>query len=106
MSRPFRPVALLLVVPALAFAGCKTSTPYTRMYSPRKSHFVAPPAKNDKSADELIKAAEPAPGTAPDTGLPPGVPGLPGDLPPPPPAIPPPAPAPVDPLAPAPAAPL
>lgn len=106
MSCPFRPVSLLLVVLALGFAGCRTSTPYTRMYSPRRNYFVPPPVKPDKSAEELIKATEPPPGGAPAPGLPGGLPpsGLPGELPPPAPAIPAPAP-PVDPLATPPAAP-
>ena len=102
MSCPFRPVSFLLLVLVLGLAGCRTSTPYTRMYSPRRNYFVPPPVKPDKSAEELIKATEPPPGGAPAPGLPPS--GLPGELPPPAPAIPAPAP-PVDPLATPPAAP-
>ena len=83
MSRLLRPLTFSLVGLSLAVAGCRTSTPYTRMYSPRKSYYVAPAPKAEKSADELFKATEPAkpdPGTAPG-GLPPAdaaaIPGLP-----------------------------
>jgi len=101
MFRSFRlllcPVALL----ALGLAGCRTSTPYTRMYSPRKSYFVAPPEKQGKSADELIKATETPPPGADGSGLPlppplPGAPAIPGTDPG---AFPPPPPV-ADPLAP------
>ena len=103
MSRLLRPLAFSLATLSLALAGCRTSTPYTRMYSPRKSYYAGPPAKSEKSAEELLKATETAgPGTAPGTipgGPPPAdagaIPGLP------------PAAAPAaDPLAPPPAAPL
>ena len=99
MSRLLRPLTLSLAGLALAVAGCRTSTPYTRMYSPRKSYYVAQEPKTEKSAEELLKATESAnpSGTVPG-GLPPAdpnaVPGLP-------PAV---APA-VDPLAPAPVVP-
>ena len=101
MSRLLRPLTLSLAGLSLAVAGCRTSTPYTRMYSPRKSYYVAPPPKAEKSAEELLKATEaakPAPGTVPG-GLPPADAGaIPGGLPP--------AAAPAaDPLAPPPAAP-
>jgi hypothetical protein len=102
MSRPLLLLTLSLVGLSLTLAGCRTSTPYTRMYSPRKSYYVAPIPKSEKSAEELLKATEAAKlpgadGTVPG-GLPPAdpnaIPGLP-------PAA---APA-VDPLAPPPAAP-
>ena len=83
MSRLLRPLALALAGLALAVAGCRTSTPYTAMYSPRKSYFVAPTPKSEKSAEELLKATDltPAPAGAAPGGLPPAdasaVPGLP-----------------------------
>ena len=103
MSRLLRPLAFALAALSLALTGCKTSTPYTRMFSPRKSYYVAPPPKAEKSAEELLKASEaPKPGTAPGVpGVPPpadpnAIPGLPpAALPAPPPAA--------DPLAPKPA---
>ena len=83
MSRFLHPLTFSLVGLSLAVAGCHTSTPYTRMYSPRKSNYVAPAPKAEKSAEELLKATEgakPADGSAPG-GLPPadpsGIPGLP-----------------------------
>ncbi len=105
MSRPLRVISFLFLLFSLAFAGCKTSTPYTRRYSPRKSYFVTPPEKSDRTAEELIKATEVpgAPGAPVPGGPeipPPPIPGLPAEVPP---AAPVP---PVDPLAPAPAAPL
>ena len=100
MSRLLRPLTLSLAGLSLAVAGCHTSTPYTRMYSPRKSYYVAPQPKAEKSAEELLKATEAAKpsGTVPG-GLPPADAGaIPGGLPP--------AAAPAaDPLAPPPAAP-
>ncbi|MCE9609665.1 MAG: hypothetical protein K8R23_05600 [Chthoniobacter sp.] len=109
MSRSFRLLLCPLVLLALGLAGCRTSTPYTRIYSPRKSYYAALPEKKERSADELMKATEtPPPGTGPDSGLPkppplPGAPAIPGTDPGAP-AVPPPA---ADPLAPAaPAAPL
>ena len=80
MSRLLRPLIFSLVGLSLAVAGCRTSTPYTRMYSPRKSYYVAPAPKSEKSAEELLKAtdaAKPATGTVPsglspaDAGPPP-----------------------------------
>ena len=100
MSRLLRPLTFALAALSLALTGCKTSTPYTRMFSPRKSYYVAPPPKAEKSAEEMLKASEaPKPGTAP--GVPPpadpnAIPGLPA------PALPAPPPA-ADPLAPKPA---
>lgn len=105
MSRPFRLFPFLLLLLALATAGCKTSTPYKTRYSSRKNYFVAPPEKLSKSAEDLIKETEaPAPGTPPPgVPPPPGIPGFPGDAAP---AAPAPSPIPgLDPLAPAPAAP-
>lgn len=99
MSRLLRPLIFSLTGLSLTVAGCHTSTPYTRMYSPRKSYYVAPAPKSEKSAEELLKATETATPSAPvPGGLPPAdpsaVPGLP------------PAAAPAaDPLAPPPAAP-
>ena len=102
MSRLLRPLIFSLVGLSLAVAGCRTSTPYTRMYSPRKSYYTAPAPKAEKSAEELLKAnegAKPAEGTgAIPGGLPPADAGATPGLPP---AI---APA-ADPLAPPPAAP-
>lgn len=84
MSRLLRPLALALAGLALAVAGCRTSTPYTAMYSPRKSYFVAPTPKSEKSAEELLKTTEtsqPAGALSAPGGLPPAdasaVPGLP-----------------------------
>ena len=85
MSRLLRPLAFSLAVLSLALAGCRTSTPYTRMYSPRKSHYAASAPKAEKTAEELLKATEAAgPGTAPGAipgGPPPAdagaLPGLP-----------------------------
>jgi hypothetical protein len=99
MPRPFHLVFPSIALLAVSVAGCKTSTPYTRMYSPRKGYYVAPPEKKGKSAEEIIKATETPPpgaeGTAP--GLPqPPPPALPGEIAPPPVA---------DPLNPFPAAP-
>ena len=81
MSRLLRPLAFSLAVLSLALAGCRTSTPYTRMYSPRKSHYAASAPKAEKTAEELLKATEAAgPGTAPggpppaDAGALPGLP--------------------------------
>ena len=74
MSRLLRPLTLALAGLALAVAGCRTSTPYTAMYSPRKSYFVAPTPKSEKSAEELLKATDTAPaplGGAPAGGPPP-----------------------------------
>jgi hypothetical protein len=100
MSRPVRLLTLSLLALSLGLAGCRTSTPYTRMYSPRKTHWVAPPEKSGKTAEELLKGTETPPltdPTAPPPADPNAVPGLPpAGLP-----IPPPA---VDPLAPPPAA--
>ena len=100
MPRSFRFLFLPIALLSIGVAGCRTSTPYTRMYSPRKSYFVAPPDKQGKSAEDIFKATEPPPpgpdGTVPALPQPPALPGLPGELPPPatPPAL--------DPLAPAP----
>ncbi len=84
MSRLLRPLTFALAGLSLAVAGCRTSTPYTAMYSPRKNYFVAPTPKSEKSAEELLKATETSqPGGAPSTpgGLPPAdasaIPGLP-----------------------------
>ena len=101
MSRLLRPLALALAGLALAVAGCRTSTPYTAMYSPRKSYFVAPTPKSEKSAEELLKVTDSAPAPAGGVGLGAPPPADAGALLTPPPAA---APA-VDPLAPAPAAP-
>ena len=101
MSRLLRPLAFSLAALALALAGCRTSTPYTRMYSPRKGYYIAPAPKSEKSAEELLAATEAAksatgptlPGTPPPADAN-AIPGLP------------PAAAPAaDPLAPPPAAP-
>ena len=97
MSRLLRPLTFALAGLALAVAGCRTSTLYTRMYSPRKNHFVAVVPKSEKSAEELLKATEgskTAEGGATLGGLPPVDTGATQGLPPPA------APA-VDPLAPA-----
>ena len=97
MSRLLRPLAFSLAALALALAGCRTSTPYTRMYSPRKNYYTPPVPKSEKSAEELLaatEAAKSATGPAIPGGPPPAdaIPGLP------------PAAAPAaDPLAPAPA---
>ena len=91
MSRPFRLLTLSLAALSLTAAGCRTSTPYTSMYSPRKNYYSAPPQKSEKSAEELLKATEAARPTGPTTELPPGLP----------PAVPPPTTPPADPLAPA-----
>lgn len=104
MPRSFHAVFLPLALLGLGVAGCQTSTPYTRMYSPRKSYYVAPPEKQGKSAEEIIKATEaPLPGA--DGGAPvlPQPPALPGVVPPPPGETPPPGVPLTDPLAPAPA---
>lgn len=84
MSRLLRPLTFALAGLSLAVTGCRTSTPYTAMYSPRKNYFVAPTPKSEKSAEELLKATETSqPGGAPSTpgGLPPAdasaIPGLP-----------------------------
>ena len=98
MSRLLRPLTLSLAGLTLAVAGCHTSTPYTRMYSPRKSYYVAPAPKAEKSAEELLKAT--------DTSRPSGGPSnIPGGLPPGDPGLPPAAAPAADPLAPPPAAP-
>jgi hypothetical protein len=98
MSRPLRPIALALAATTLCLAGCKTSTPYAAVYSPRRNYFVPPPVKVDKAAEDLLTATDaPRP-----TGLPGGLPadgvGLPPGLPPA--GLPPPAPPAADPLAP------
>lgn len=99
MSRPLCLLALSLTAVSLITSGCRTSTPYTRMYSPRSTHFIPPPEKKERSAEELLKATEPAtltdPSAPPSTDFPPVAPGVPPlGLPETPPAI--------DPLAPAP----
>ncbi len=102
MSRSFHLLLLPLALLSLGLAGCRTSTPYTRMYSPRKSYYAALPAKRGKSAEEIIKATETPPaGTGTGTPGLPLPPAIPGELPPPPSATPPAAPPAVDPLAPA-----
>ena len=58
MSRLLRPLTFALATLSLALAGCHTSTPYTRMYSPRKSYYAAPAPKAEKSAEELLAATE------------------------------------------------
>ncbi len=100
MSRPFLPLALAFATTTLCLAGCQTSTPYSAMYSPRKSYFVPPPVKTDKAAEELLSVTDVLPpsggvGTLPppDMGATPGLPPA---------GLPTPAPA-VDPLAPLPA---
>lgn len=101
MSRNFRFLFLPIALLTLGVAGCQTSTPYARMYSPRKSYYVAPPEKQGKSAEEIMKSTEAPPPGAEAGGaglpLPPPLPSLPGELPPPGGALPPA----VDPLAPA-----
>lgn len=100
MSRLLRPLIFSLTGLSLTVAGCHTSTPYTRMYSPRKSYYVAPAPKSEKSAEELLRANE--------TSKPPGAPSTIGGLPPDasaPPGLPPAAAPAADPLAPPPAAP-
>lgn len=84
MSRPFRIVSLSLLAVSLGLAGCRTSTPYTAMYSPRKSYFVAPPEKKDKAVEALLTATDldaGAPNPTLPVGLPPAdpsaIPGLP-----------------------------
>ena len=99
MSRSFRFLFLPIALLSLGVAGCRTSTPYTRMYSPRKGYYAALPEKKEKSAAEILKASEPPPGQDPLTPGLPLPPAIPGELPPPA------APPAVDPLAPAPAAP-
>ncbi len=102
MSRPFRLLSLSLLALSLGLAGCRTSTPYTAMYSPRKSYFVPPPERKDKAVEEMLSANElllQNQGTAP-SGLPPADPSAAPGMPP---AGLPPAAAPVDPLAPPPA---
>ncbi len=95
MSRFLRPLTLSLAGIALTVAGCRTSTPYTRMYSPRKSYYVAQEPKAEKSAEELLKATEAAKPPETPGGQPPADPG----------AIPPPVAPAVDPLAPTPVVP-
>ena len=102
MSRLLRPLILSLAGLSLAVAGCRTSTPYTAMYSPRKSYFVAPVPKSEKSAEELLKATDAAKPATPPGGLPPADPSAISGLPP---AVAPTTPAPADPLAAPPAAP-
>ena len=83
MSRLLRPLTFALATLSLALAGCHTSTPYTRMYSPRKSYYAAPAPKAEKSAEELLAATETLKSsTAPALGAPPPadantIPGLP-----------------------------
>lgn len=87
MPRSFHLAFLSIALLAVGVVGCKTSTPYTRMYSPRKGYYVAPPEKKGKSAEEIIKATETPPAT-PDPGLPqPPPPALPGEIAPPPPPL-------------------
>ena len=46
MPRPMRPIATLtFAICALSFAGC--STVYTRVYSPKKGHFVPVEEKSE-----------------------------------------------------------
>lgn len=104
MSRPLRPLALALCAATLSLAGCQTSTPYSAMYSPRRSFFVPPPPKTDKAAEELLSVTDVNMNSG-ATGLPGGLPADGAALPPaglPPAGLPIPAPA-VDPLAPPPA---
>ena len=99
-----RTTLLLLPLASISLSSCKTSTPYTRMYSPRKSYFIPDTDKDLNAAEAALKANEkPAPTNPilPPGSPPPGAPSIP-DIPGIPPAVPPPvAPAPVDPLAPA-----
>ncbi len=74
MSRLLRPLACSLAAASLALAGCHTSTPYTSMYSPRKSYYVAPVPKSEKSAEELLAATEAAKSSAAPAGAIPGGP--------------------------------
>jgi len=100
MSRPFLLLSFSLVALSLGLAGCRTSTPYTAMYSPRKTYFTAPPEKADRSAEELLQATEPPPPLTDPTAMPPGDPSATPGLPP---AGLPAAPPAIDPLAPPPA---
>lgn len=98
MPRSLRPLAFALAALSLALAGCRTSTPYTAMYSPRKGYYKAPAPKAEKSAEELLLATDASKPSGPSGAIPGGPP--PADAS----AIPglPPA---ADPLAPPPAAP-
>ena len=58
MPRFLRPLPFAFAALALALTGCRTSTPYTAMYSPRKGYYKAPPPKAEKSAEELLSATE------------------------------------------------
>ena len=102
MPRFLRPLAFALAALSLALAGCRTSTPYTAMYSPRKGYYKAPAPKAEKSAEELLLATDAARPGGPSGATPGGPPSADAS------AIPglPPAAAPAaDPLAPPPAAP-
>jgi len=81
MSRPFLLLSFSLVALSLGLAGCRTSTPYTAMYSPRKTHWTAPPERSQKSAEELLQATE-TPALTDPTALPPGDPSATPGLPP------------------------
>ena len=79
MSRPIPSLLLLLPVLAVPLSGCKT--PYSRMYSPAKSHYKAPPEAPKKSDADKLPPPTPDVLGLPPGGLPPG--GLlPPDLPP------------------------
>ncbi len=79
-----RPILALFLLPALAapLAGC--ATPYSRMYSPAKSYYKAPPEPEKNSDADKLPPVDGAtiPGAGPAGGLPPGTP--PGELAPPP----------------------
>lgn len=65
MSRPFRTfcTASLLTV-SLLISGC--GTPYTRMYSPRRSYYEKPPQAAEPAGAELLPPTQSAaPGQAP-----------------------------------------
>jgi hypothetical protein len=102
MSRPLSIVFPIIIAGlSLSFAAC--STPYSRMYSPRNSHFIPKQEKKEKSAEEILTTTEPAPtpgpttpGLIPDATAPGAIPGLP------PATAPAPAPAPAPEAAPAP----
>lgn len=107
MSRPLCLFALSLIAVSVCTTGCRTSTAYSRMYSPRSTRYVPPPPKTEKSAEELLKATDPGtvidPSAPPSMDFPPVDPSAPPDFPPTPPAADPLAPPAMDPLAPPPA---
>ncbi|MEI8107961.1 MAG: hypothetical protein WCI46_09100, partial [Verrucomicrobiota bacterium] len=67
-----RTTFLLLPLTSFSLSSCKTSTPYTRMYSPRKSYFIPDTDKDLKVAEAALKANEKPTPTNPI--LPPGSP--------------------------------